>query len=354
MRPVVTACLLAGVTFLLYSYQLTGEPAGTRESQLLAQAQSGSGPLFFHAGDGQWLQAFPVYVTSVIWTLGGGDQSARLASVAIAAVNVVLLLLSARRLFDSALPALIAPLLLLVTPAHITFARSGSDALFSVPFVLLWLLAMLRVWNSGSTAAALAAGIALGAGIYTNRAAPLTMGFLLVVSAAALVAGARKWRSAAFVVAGFGVMALPAAAWFAMNPSTYPDTFGRWAIHLAHVRNPLDGVRAFLNWNTLGNRASLYWGFLDPAWLFFENMFLLVMLPLLLIGVGTWRRVLSRYGMILVAGGAIATPLAGSSFGEPHYAADALTFLPFAILLMSVAACYLQKRFIVRADRSGA
>ena len=37
----------------------------------------------------------------------------------------------------------------------------------------------------------------------------------------------------------------------------------------AHLRIPLDGVRAFVNPGTLGNRASLYWGFWDPSWLFF-------------------------------------------------------------------------------------
>jgi 4-amino-4-deoxy-L-arabinose transferase-like glycosyltransferase len=344
LRPVLTACLLAGVTLLLYGYRLTLEPASPLELQIIGQARAGSGPLFFHVADDQWLQPIPVYAAAIGALFGGGDASARLATVVLAAVNVALLFLCASRLFGGRLAAFVSPLLLLATPAHIAYGRSGSDAIVSVPFVLLWLLAMLRFWTYDSPASILAAGAALGAGVYSNRAAPLTMGFLLVVSLAALMSGGRKWRAAALLMAAFGASLIPAVAWFALNPDTYRDTFGRWAIHLAHVRNPIDGVRAFLNWNTLGNRASLYWGFLDPAWLFFENVFLLVSLPLMLLGVASWRRVLPRHAMILVAGGAIVAPLAGSSFGEPHYAADALPFLPFAVLLMTAGAVYVQNR----------
>jgi 4-amino-4-deoxy-L-arabinose transferase-like glycosyltransferase len=335
LRPVVTAGFLAGVTLLLYGYQLAGQPANGQESLILEQARSGSGPLFFHAGGNQWLQPWPVHLTAAIEAGGGGNTSARLATLLVAALNVALLFLCARRIFDSTLAAVAASFLLLATPAHITFARSGTDAILSVPFVLLWLLAMLRFWTFDSTASILAAGAALGAGVYSNRAAPLTMGFLIIVSLVALIAGGRRWRSVALIVAAFGVLLMPAAIWFALNPATYADTFGRWAVHLAHVINPVDGLRAFLNWNTLGNRASLYWGFFDPSWLFFDNMFVIVMLPMLLAGIGLWGRALPRHVVIVVGGGALAAPLAGSSFGEPCYAADALTLLPFAILLMT-------------------
>lgn len=341
LRPVITACLLAGVTLLLYGYGLSSAPVGEQESQIL-QAARGSGPLYFQVAPDRYLQPIPVYAAAAMRAVGGGDQSARLASVLVASLNVGLIFLGARRLFDSRLAIALAPLLLLVTPAHIAFGRSGTDAVFSIPFAVLWLLAMQRFWQSDTAISIAAAGAALGAGIYANASAPLTMGVLLVVGVISLVSGGRAWRSVAIMLAAFGALLIPAATWFALHPETYPDTFGRWAIHLAHVRNPLDGMRAFFNWNTLGNRASLYWGFLDPSWLFFGNRLMLVMLPLLMLGVGMGRRALARHSMILVGGGALVAPLAGSSFGAPHYAADALVFLPFAILLMAAGAAGLQ------------
>ena len=335
----------------VYSFRLSGPPS-TQESEILAQAQSGSGPLFFHVADDRWLQPLAVYATTLVSVVGGGELSARLSTVFVAALNVALLFLCAYRIFDAKLAAYLAPLLLLASPAHIAFGRAGTDALMSVPFVLLWLLAMLRFWSFDSTSSILLAGAALGAGVYGNRAAPLTMGFLLILSVVALISGGRKARSVLAILAAFGAALIPAVAWFALNPGTYPDTFGRWVIHLAHVRQPLEGLGAFLNWNTLGSRVSLYWGFLEPTWLFFENVFLLVMLPLLLLGLGYWRRVLPRHAMILVGGGVIATPLAGCSFGEPRYVADAAPFLPLAILLMSAGVAGLQLRFRTRTYQS--
>lgn len=317
-------------------------------------AVSGPGPLFFDAGDNLWLQPIPVYATRAVQTLAGNDFSARLTTVILASLNVALIFLAGRHAFTGALAPLLSAALLLATPAHIAYARSGTDAIFSVSFALLWLVAIQRYWVTDRAAWIAAAGVALGAGVYSNAAGPLTMAFLLAVSVIALITGRRQWRDRALIVCAFGAMLLPAAAWFAGHLDTYGDTFGRWAIHLAHVRNPIEGVQAFLNWNTLGTRASLYWGFLDPAWLFFGNMFLLVMLPLVALGLVYWPRVLARHSMTLIAGGAIVTPLAGSSFGVPHYAADALAFVPFAVLLMAAGAAALQRRFSDRVRRSDA
>ncbi len=133
LRPVVTACLLASVTLVLYGYRLTDQPANAQESQILEQARIGTGPLFFHVGGDQWLQPVLVHLTAIISGIGGGSASARLATVAIGALNVVLIFLCARRVFDNALAPVAAALLLLATPAHITFARSGTDAIASVP-----------------------------------------------------------------------------------------------------------------------------------------------------------------------------------------------------------------------------
>ncbi len=59
--------------------------------------------------------------------------------------------------------------------------------------------------------------------------------------------------------------------WFFRHADTYADTFGRWFVFAAAPADPLDGLRAFFNTGTLGNRASLYWGFWDPSWLFFAR-----------------------------------------------------------------------------------
>jgi 4-amino-4-deoxy-L-arabinose transferase-like glycosyltransferase len=349
MRPIATACLLAGVTLLVYGFRLSGAPIGADEAvvlhESLLQDDDSAGtrtPVFFRVTDERWLLPVPVYATATLRAIGGGNVSARFATVIVAALDVALLSLVAGIVFGSPLAAFVAALLLLMMPAHVSFGRSGVDAIYPVPFLLAAILAVLSYLKTDRPWLLLLAGACLGAGIYTHRSAPLTMTFLLVLCGVTLMVSRRRVKPAVLLTAGFAALLLPALMWFAFHQETYRDTFGRWAIHLAHVRNPLDGVRAFLNWNTLGNRASLYWGFLDPAWLFFDRTapLLLAMLPAFALGISKWPRVLGRDAMVLIAGGAVIAPLAGSSFGEPHYASSAVVLLPCAALLMTAGVVY--------------
>lgn len=344
LRPVVTACLLAGVTLLLYGFRLAVPPVGADEAVVLHEARlqhddaDGSRtPLFFRVNEERWLLPIPVYATATVRALGGGEASARLATVIVAALDVALLWLCARMVFGADLPSLGAAALLLLMPAHLAFGRSGSDSIYAVPFAVAASMAMLHYLKTDRLGSTAIAGALLGLGMYTHPAAPLTMAFLAVFDGVLLVVRRRRAMAVIALVSGFATLLLPAVVWFALHPQTYRDTFGRWLIHLAHLRNPLEGLDAFLNWNTLGSRASLYWGFLDPAWLFFDRtgMFLLGTLPLLIVGLAKWPRAISQEAMLLIAGGVLIAPLAGSSFGAPHYASSALVLLPFAALIMT-------------------
>ena len=51
LRPIATACVLAGITLLLYAFRLSAPPLTPTESVFNTQAQSirgGHTPLFFH------------------------------------------------------------------------------------------------------------------------------------------------------------------------------------------------------------------------------------------------------------------------------------------------------------------
>jgi hypothetical protein len=159
------------------------------------------------------------------------------------------------------------------------------------------------------------------------------------------VGGIRGVRTFALPAAAFVLPLAPLALWFAAHPQTYPDTFGRWAIHAAHIRFPLDGLQAFVNWTTLGTRVSLYWGFFDPSWLFFDaapssgsplrgaSPFLFATSILLVTGVSRGLRLaLPAWTQTLLAGLAVA-PLAASTFGQRHAIGDALAIVPFAVVI---------------------
>jgi len=160
------------------------------------------------------------------------------------------------------------------------------------------------------------------------------------MSFVALVAARRiAIRNVATVGAAVAVLLVPAAIWFSLHPETYPDTFGRWAILKAHLRFPMEGLRAQINWNTLSNRVTLLWGLLDPSFLYFAGRgqaiapFLLC--SALLVPLGILRVMMSgEIGpRVVLLSAALIPPLMASTFGVPQNLSAAVPMTAAAALL---------------------
>lgn len=206
--------------------------------------------------------------------------------------------------------------------------------------MLIWLYGTLTYFRRDRARALVLAGGALGLGTYAHQTAPLTMAWLLVLTVIAVI-GARGWgwRALAAMVSAYALLLLPAIAWFVQTPGTYMDTFGRWAVLAAHIRFPLDGLRAQINWNTLSNRASLFWSFLDPSFLFFAARGAAVA-PMLacsaiLIPLGILRVLSSSEpGARIVQLSAVIVPvLIASTFGQPKDLGNAVVLIGTAAVL---------------------
>lgn len=342
LRPIATACVLAGITLLLYAFRLSAPPLSPAESTFNVQAQSirsGHRPLFFHVKNEQWLQPAAVYANAAMRAAGGDDMSGRLASAIAGAISVAIVWLIAWEITGSVWVSVLAASILMLTPAFWSFARLGTDAITAVPLVLLWLWNALRFLKADSLRSLAAAAALLGVSAYSHAAGPLTAVFLWLLT----LAVARRRNPMRLLVASavFGMAWMPAAFWFFRHIETYPDTFGRWFVFAAHLRNPYEGLRAFVNTGTLGNRASLYWGFWDPSWLFFNGIdvgapLLLIAAPFIAAGVLHCTRHVARDTAGLVIGTALVAPVAGSTFGVPHYLADAASVMPILALLSAL------------------
>ena len=349
--PPITACLLALATFIFYGLAIARQPVVRDEARIVSAAQQPVTGVLINAGD-RWLQPIPVYATKATHVARPGFHAGRWASVAISAIDVALMFLVAWRVFGSQIPALAAALILLFTPAHMTFGRTGIEAIHIVPFVLLWLYGLLWFIEKDRPLAIALASAALGAGVYTTTAAPLTMAFLWVTMIIALwVAGRRKLSTLGVAAGSFAVMLAPLAVWFALNPQTYLDTYGSWAIHPAHIRNPLDGLRAFVNTNTLGTRANTYWGFIDPSYLFFSSErsrapLLWFAAPLIIAGIVRCAMKARTAPALVTLLGTLIAPLAGASFGQPQYIANGLAVLPFVTLLAAYAVDWVRELIV--------
>lgn len=291
-------------------------------------------PLFFQSADGTWLQPIPIYLASIFGAF---------APLFIGSLDVVLIYVVAAQLLKSRRVAAMAVLILLLFPAHAVFMRQASDAIYPVPFVLGWLVCLLAFLDRPRPWLLVAGGMALGVGIYTQPSAPIMMAAFVVVSLGALwFDGHRVPRFYVALLGGFAVPLLLMVPWFAMHSETYQETMGRWAIHKAHLRYPLDGVRAFLNWNTLALRASLYWEMFNPSFLLFREdsgafstraPMLIPVAMLVILGVRTALTSARPAIAIVLLAGLAASPLAASTFGESHALHRALPMVVFLSLL---------------------
>ena len=338
--PAITACLLALATSIFYGVALGRQPIGPDEARIVSQAQQpvqGVPAPVINAGD-RWLQPLNVYATKLAHVVRPGFFAGRWASVIVAAISAGVLFMVGWRIFGGYIASLAAGLALIFMPAFMTYGRQGLEPIYIVPFVVIWLYALAGFIEKDRPSQIAAASAALGAGVYSTTAAPLTMAFLWLTMIVVLVAVRRlKLATLGIAAASFIVMLAPLAIWFGLHRDTYMDTYGGWAIHPAHIRNPVDGVLAFVNRNTLGTRASTYWSLIDPSYLFFasaEGRAPLHWIIAPLLAVGIYRCVTKPRAMALVVlAGALIAPLAGASFGQPRYIANALALLPFLALL---------------------
>ena len=90
------------------------------------------------------------------------------------------------------------------------------------------------------------------------------------------------------------------------HPDAYIDTFGRWAIHPAHVRNPWAGLLAATKWDVMARRTSDFWTYVSPTFLFDgQSLFNVGMLGFVAAGCGRrWMPAVGRRRWPLASCGA--------------------------------------------------
>ena len=83
LQPIVTACLLAGLTLAALRLSIDRGAAHSRRIDFNDSAQTvraGATPLFFHVRDEHWLQPLAIYANAAMRAVGGDDMSGRIAS----------------------------------------------------------------------------------------------------------------------------------------------------------------------------------------------------------------------------------------------------------------------------------
>ena len=286
-----------------------------------------------------WYQPVLFYLLAFDFLFLPVDEwSSRLPTTLIAVLDILLVYLIARRLFDRRI-GLIAAVLLALTPAHFILSRQALDYICPLPIVLGWLLLVIIHLQTRRTAPLIAAAVLLGAGSYTYVSSWVVMPCLALLTVAVV---RPPLRIVATMVAGYLVPLLPAAAWLATHRQAVVDTLGRYRLDSVDAAASA-GPDAF-------ERVTVYWNYFNPSFLFFAGgsnptmatrqvgVFLLPIAVFLAVGVFVLLRERTRIGaLLLIAFVAAPAPIVLTMPDAPGYSvARALTLVPLGILIAAI------------------
>ena len=226
-------------------------------------------PLVPEPDNDAWYQPFLFYLLAATFqVLPVAVWSMRLPVAALAAINILLVYAIGRRLFSRVEYAVIAALLLGMTPALFIMTRHAGDEVGPVAFVLGWLWCLCAYRDQSRRWLLVLSGTLLGIGTFTYIAAWALMPLLLAVTVLVLVRDPQTRRQSWLPLAGYApVMALGALA-FARHPEILLKTSTRYfQSHAATAAaSPLGGAA-----DQLPLRLSVYWSQFNPSFLFFAG-----------------------------------------------------------------------------------
>jgi 4-amino-4-deoxy-L-arabinose transferase-like glycosyltransferase len=364
-RDMLVRVTLAGVLLLaafLHLTNLGGAPVyiGWDEARFAVQGYSIATtghdlnghvtPLFFHNTDPlihnnsslMWWQPLLIYmIAGVLRIAPFSEWSVRLPIAGLAILNVWLIYVVARRLFAHPWYAVLAALMLALTPAHLIFGRMATDYFCPLPFALVWLWCLPRCVETDRPWLPAVTGFVLGVGLYSYIASWIVMPLYFAVTNVVLWLSGKPLRAHAALTAGFALPLLLLIPWLSGHPGTVSDTFRGY-----HVVTSLNFTE----------RVALYWDYFNPSYLFFSGasdlmwatrragVFVLAVAVLLPCGIWSiWRWNPSIARIVLLVGFFFApVPIVATLPEAPRYAtARALLAVPFGVLISVAGAEWL-------------
>lgn len=204
-----------------------------------------------------------IYVTALgLTVLPFSDAGVRTPTAMLAVINLLLVFLAARALFQSTSAGVLAAAMLAFTPIHFIRGRLLLSPLYSIPFILGWLWALRRFEQQPSARRFVAVCAWLALGMYSYLAAVVMMPLYLLMSLAIAVRSLR-WRSLGIAAATMTICLLPMALWYVTHPERNAQIVSAYQLS-GDTGVPLVGSAA----TAAGKSLHLYWRFFDPSYLF--------------------------------------------------------------------------------------
>ena len=310
-------------------------------------------PLYFQLESSMnWYQPAAVYWMALVLMVAPlSDAIIRLPTVLVGVANVVLLYFVARQMFKHTGWALLAAVLLMLTPAHFIHSRLAMDYVYPLPFILGWLLCLLHHLDRPSNRGLFLATTCLGLGFFTYIAAAALMPMYFVTTLAVLWFHQDFRKRAALATAGFAWPLLALVLFLIACPEVVSDLMRKYRLGAGPGSgsglNPLQQLRESINVRTVSDVLNLFHRFFSPGYLFVTGgsnltnstgqagVFLVPMAVFLLAGLRHVVTKPSTAGLILLVG-FITAPIPALVLPEDYAIDRELALLPFAVLLAAI------------------
>jgi 4-amino-4-deoxy-L-arabinose transferase-like glycosyltransferase len=198
-------------------------------------------------------------------------MSVRVPTALVGVTSSVLMFLLARRLFASDAMGLVAAGLLALTPAHFMHSRLALSIVYPLPFIIGWLMC-LRHFDERGTRRALVAGCAvLALGVYSYLACVVMMPIYLLLSALPAARRGAVRQMAGPALLGFAWPLIPILLWQVAHPERYADLITAYRLHSGEAQTGASMGLGLLSYEAIRLRASLYWAFFSPDFLFVQG-----------------------------------------------------------------------------------
>ena len=356
-RPLLTAVVIALGASALYLPQLGDAPYYLNRDEmffgLTAHSLATTGvdanghhlPLYTQSpmryGSEMWFQPALMYSAALSVKLFGlSEGTVRLPMTLMAIIDVVLMYFVGRRLFKRELPAIVAAILLAVTPAHYIHSRVAMDFQAPLPFLLAWLLFTITYFDERRVGWLVAAGLSLGFGLYTYIAAYMWMPVYGILTVTALLVRRESIGRTALFVGACAVPVLLCIPFLLSHPTVIRDVMWHYDREQPQTAAGADLFLTYFDLERFARAAMVYARFWSPRFLFIDGpnalwsagVFLLPMAGLLVVGLAaTLRRAGAQ--SILLLGGLLTAAIPASLVGDLDAIHRASAVLPFAVLI---------------------
>lgn len=285
-RPSLIAYGLLGLVAATYVAQLDLSPVYLVNDEVFGAIQTLSLVATGRSVGGEFLPVyfrgleFPpgrdplcIYVTALfLKALPISEVSLRLPTALLGVSNIVLVWILGQRLWGRRSFSMLTAALLAMTPAHFILSRIAIPTLWSVPWLLGWLIGLSDYVESRRPKALFIAMLCLGMAIYgylgTAMIVPLyfagTIAFLFFSLAE------RSLRPYVVLIAGFTAPLCFLAYWQLVHPERWTELFDYYMTGSTVMNHgtPLLTASGVPNFAAIQERVTAYWNYFDPSFLF--------------------------------------------------------------------------------------